>query len=120
MGTPCHKQSIRPPSNPRALLGRLLPWTIDRLINHWRCLCQSGSGFRWWLQLGDCRYANISQLYGRVQKCGYVGDICTFESTLSKRVLQKSTVVAELIKPLSPFLRERSIDYRFSDLSLFL
>jgi len=31
--------------------------------NFWRCLCQSESGFRWWLQLGDCRYANISQLF---------------------------------------------------------
>jgi hypothetical protein len=37
--------------------------------HRWRCPCQSGSGFRWWLQLGNCRYANISQLLRGVQKC---------------------------------------------------
>jgi hypothetical protein len=39
-----------------------------------------GSGFRWWLQLEKCRYAKISQLFGGVEKCGYVGVNRTFKS----------------------------------------
>jgi len=67
----------------------------------WRCLCQSEVGFLgWWLQLGNCRYVKISQLFRGVQKYWYVGDIATFGMqillTQNSRSLRAGSLVISL------------------------